>query len=134
MGLKTGQKVYPSDDQNIPKSDNPIMINKHFILLNQEELEAYGITGFRGSIALFLRDMGVGLFCAFIVCAYALFTLVWLAIERHIFDSNTATLIMQIIELIILSFFVAEILLHVTAYGPKIYFSDLSTYVDILLI
>lgn len=96
-------------------------------------METYGIAGIRGSLALFLQDMGVGLFCGFIVCVYALFTLVWLAIEADIFDSKTATTIMQITELIILSFFISEVLVYISAYGPKIYFQDFGNYFDIAL-
>ena len=74
----------------------------YYISMTEEELENHGITGCRKKLAVFLQDLGVGYISSLIIVLYALYVLVWLAIESEFYKSNATVAVLEIIELVIL--------------------------------
>ena len=111
-----------------------VKLSQYYISMSPEELEMEGIIGLRNKIARSLKDLGVGYATAFIVILYTIYTYTFLAIESEIYDSNTAAKIMEIIELVLVFWFLLEILAFLISYGFKLYFSDCINILEILVI
>lgn len=131
---KQATKIYPTHEEDCSESRKDIHMKKHFILMNKEELYQQGIRGWRCSLASMFKDLGVGIFTLLVSLVYGVYTMVWLAIESEIFDSNAATLALQILELVFLTFFAVEIIIYTIAYGPKLYFLHLFNIADFILV
>jgi hypothetical protein len=130
---KNASKIYPTHEEDSLYQKN-IQLNKHFILMSKEELFQQGIKGWRYSLSCMFKDLGIGIFILAVSLVYGVYTLVWLAIEPDIFDSNEATLALQILELAFLIFFAVEIIIYTIAYGPKLYFRYYLNLADFILI
>ena len=102
--------------------------------MTREELYLQGVKGWRYSLAAVFKDLGVGIFTLAVTLIYVVYTLVWLAIESDIFDSNTATLALQILELVFLTFFAVEVIIYTITFGPKLYFRHLFNLADLVFV
>ena len=106
-------KVHPSNSFNIDKtSSRVIKLKKHFIAINNQEMIEYGIVGCRKSCVRFCQNSYYGYAQLAITLAFSLLVFIILAVEKEIYDSETATIIIQIFELLFYSIFSIELMLY----------------------
>lgn len=96
-------------------------LKKSYVTMNNEDMEAEGISSWRIKLASILRDLGVRYTSTVFVIIYGLYITTWLAIEVEIYKNSTTVMILEIIELTWISLFLIEIMIFLASYGPKLY-------------
>ena len=128
-------KVHPSNSFNIDKtSSRVIKLKKHFIAINNQEMIEYGIVGCRKSCVRFCQNSYYGYAQLAITLAFSLLVFIILAVEKEIYDSETATIIIQIFELLFYSIFSIELMLYLWAFGCTLFSKDYVNFLEIILI
>lgn len=127
-------KIHPVSGENSGKPIFIVKFYKHFLTMNSHELLDRNIYGVRNSLAISLQNQLFGYFSAFISVVFVVLMYVWLAIEGEIYDSSTATTVLHIFELVLMCYFLLEIMTIILAYGPKLFFSDWINILEIPII
>jgi hypothetical protein len=131
--IKT-QKVHPHSNEYSDHTIYKIKLYKHFLSMSSNDLSDENITGFRNNLAITLQKQSIGYFTASISILFFALLYTWLAVEAEIYDSSTATTVVHIFELILMFYFLLEIIIILVAYGPKLYFNGWNNLIEIPII
>ena len=109
------------------------MKKKSFLLLDEEELMEKGIVGCRLRLTHFLKSRPIEILLVILIVIYTAMVFIFFGFEDILFKTREATNGIYYFELVILGFFVAEVILYTVAYRC-LYYDDCWNVFDVIVI